>query len=345
MHNLRPTFEHYYPENAIGPGTGNLQGQCAVFAQYFIEMPKVGDTIETKKAACKAQGILRKDIKEFLPGDVLVLDIGTKAGHIAVVSSTDQVRLNLSESNYREDKRVHHDRWMIASSPQIYGIFRGKLKVPVIDPEPPATFPVELQVRILMNNQPVWPSLLHQMAELQDWYDVASNKKLRLIVNYKDTHFSNWPTVYTSGGVGPLVEIIKEDWYDANILPLFPEAHVLAFVMKKNDFGGGVNLPGVLEVGYCYPPHQIGNAKPPIKTFMALDENTDYPPEHPSLSGLSKYIAHEMSHGLYQLCAKDSFPAGTDLTHNHFYGLDGNAIRPEDIFLDLDLEKLSRIIN
>lgn len=119
MQDLKPTFEHYYPDGVKG-------GQCGIFAHRLVEFPLVGDTIETKKAAVKKFGKLGPMCQV---GDVLVLDVGTKAGHITIINADKGLFWQLTESNIHLDERVHHTRLIPKTSSQIYGFFRGALKV------------------------------------------------------------------------------------------------------------------------------------------------------------------------------------------------------------------------
>ncbi len=121
---LFPTFSFYYPENSI-------QGQCGVFAHKLVQFPPVGDTIITKKAAVNKYGIKGKNCQI---GDVVILDVGTKAGHVLIINDDKGANWQVTESNWKNDERVHHTRLLSKASPQIYGFFQGPLKVKIINP-------------------------------------------------------------------------------------------------------------------------------------------------------------------------------------------------------------------
>jgi len=334
MINLRPTFEKLFPEGVKG-------GQCAAFAEKLTEFGPV-DTLDphsglnSKTEYVKRYGIPVYLINEsYRPGDVIVTSESLTDGHVTTINARIGRKLQLTESNYKGDKRVHHTRLIDINDPKIVGIIRGPAKYPL----PQTTYPIQIRVKILMNNQPMWNSLLGQMAKLQNWFWEKSANRIELIVDYKDTSLSGWPTVITGSGIGTLSEIIDEKWYDVNILPLSEGAIVTSFVMKKSDFAGIVNTPGQKEVGYCYAPHY------PIKTFLVFDEGDDYPPTYTGLSGLSELLAHEISHGLFGLALSSKWPNGADFTHQFFYGSNGNQPYPEGIFSYLDFDLLNRQVS
>ncbi len=332
MISLKPIIEKLFPENYKG-------GECGVFAHKLVQFPIIGDTLASKTAAVRNLGVPAELLgKAFRGGDVVITNESQQNGHVAVINNIDYIAqcFQVTESNFHLDGRVHHTRIISFDSPHIVGVIRG----PALFPLPTTTYPIEIQVRILMNNQPLWNSLLRRMAELQEWYDVNSGGKIQLTIDYKDVSLSGWPTGMTGSGIGAaLTEVIDENWYRKNVLTLVPDADIVAFVMKKSDFAGAVDKPNTFEIGYSYEPHF------PIKTFMAMDENDNYFPNwYPGLQGLSTILAHEISHGLYGLCVSSKYPSGTDLTHTHF-GITGLPPQPEKIFEDFDYDVLFRTIN
>lgn len=120
---LRPTFEHYYPDGSKG-------GECGIFAHNLVEFPHVGDTITTKTATVIKYGTLGKNCQI---GDVLILNVGTTAGHVTIVNDDKGLYWQLTESNWSNNGLVHHTRLLLKTSPQIVGFFRGALKVAIIN--------------------------------------------------------------------------------------------------------------------------------------------------------------------------------------------------------------------
>lgn len=201
MNDLKPTFEHYYPTGTKGPGTGLLAGECAVFCQHLVNMPLVGNTLQTKTAAVTKSGILAFKLGgKFLPGDVLILDVGTKAGHVAIVNKVIDGTLRLSESNWNLDKKVSHDRTMPANSKQIVGIFRSTLKVKIINPGVEITpmFPIKMTMKIFANHNS-WTHLPESIAEFVTELKNRSGGRLELAIDVELTEFENIPSeVYDS---------------------------------------------------------------------------------------------------------------------------------------------------
>src|SRR5665213_3474507 len=214
MQDLKPTFEHYYPEGSIGPGTGALRGQCAVFAEVLVTMPLVGDTLLTKTAALKAHGVFGSNCQV---GDVLILNVGTTAGHVAVINGDAGDSWRMSESNYHNDLKVNHTRLLLKNSPQIVGYFRGALKVSIINPSV-----INFKVRVVANT--VWNTLPSQIQKLKDFVSTWSAGRINLIVDSVQSSFTNIP--YSSAGVGVelngvSLNVISPDsaWYEANVSP------------------------------------------------------------------------------------------------------------------------------
>lgn len=346
---LQPTLKKLYPEGSIG-------GQCAVFAEKLITIPNVGDTLILKRQAVQNNGIPIGLLNQaFRLGDVLILDVGTKDGHVAVINTIDFLKglLTLTESNYHLDKKVHHTRQISLSDQGIVGILRGIPKFAF----PAVNYPLQLKVALIFNNQTIWNSVLNRMAEIQDWFWKNSGQKIELMIHnpFFTSQFTDIPTKAQGSGLGAITQVIDEQFYEQDIMSVAPGFDIYIFVMRPEDFKGQVyNQNGVLEVGYSYEPHF------PIKTFVVMDENTDYPPDYsdPDLQGLSKFVCHEISHGLYGVCLDQKNPHvlpngntihgygnGTDLTHQHFYGLNGYPQNPVDIFGDFDLSVLAQKIN
>lgn len=333
---IQPILKKIYPEGSTG-------GECGTFAEKLITIPNVGNTLISKTQDVKNNGIPIGLLNQaFRLGDVLILNVGTLDGHVAVINTIDFIQglLTLTESNYHLDQRVHHTRQISITDPGIVGILRGAPKFTF----PAVAYPLKPKVAIIMNNQPMWQSLLKSMGQIQDWFFKNSAGKIQLEITNPifEASLQNIPTVASGGGMGLITQIIDENYYKKNIMPLAPGHDIYIFVIRPEDFKGQVyNANGILEVGYSYEPHY------PIKTFIALDENTNYPPDYPDpdLQGFAKFAVHEIAHGLYGICLNDKLPSGSDLTHTHFYGLNNNPVNPPAIFNDFNLDLLNQKIN
>jgi len=139
MQDLRPSFKAVYPEGCIGPGEGTFRGQCAVFAETVIKMQTPGGVIgyglQDKINMVNNHGTpLVQMGGNFLIGDVVIQNLGPY-GHVSVVNFfPGGGYLQLSESNFHEDMRVHHTRTLAANDPCIIGVLRGTLNVPFVNP-------------------------------------------------------------------------------------------------------------------------------------------------------------------------------------------------------------------
>ncbi len=110
-----------YPDGSIG-------GQCGIFCHKLMQFPSVGNTIGSKRAAVKKFGYPAAKVQGgYVAGDVLILDIGTVAGHVAFINNIIGDDLQLTESNWFLNQRVHHDRLINKFSPEIVGCIRGQL--------------------------------------------------------------------------------------------------------------------------------------------------------------------------------------------------------------------------
>lgn len=346
MQDLKPTLEKLYPENFKG-------GECGIFAHKLISFPSVGDSLANKKAAVAKYGILAKNLKgDIRPGDVVITTEGTWLGfghgHVAVANLSNDTAVFLTESNFNLDGRVHHTRMLRKDSPAIVGVIRGSF---LFTPPQEPIWPIQIRVKILMNKQPFWNSLLQHMANLQTWFWQASGNKIQLVIDYKDTNFSYWDIEYVSDELGSSRgAIISKQWMLANIAPLAGNADtadILLFCMPRKDWKGTVfDHPELMEAGMAFTG---GPAKKPYMAMLVTDEHDDYPPYYVGFGAFAKLAGHEICHLLYKVVCSDKFPAGTDLTHPHFYGQNDvygkviNPVRPEDCFNDFDYTKIREI--
>jgi hypothetical protein len=318
--NLQPTFQHLFPEGSFG-------GQCGTFAHKLVQFPSVGNTLRSKQQAVKQLAI---NYAECQPGDVLITKESLIFGHVAVINNDLKGSWQLTESNYHLDLRVHHTRQIAKNSPQIIGALRGKPLYSM--PTQPTQFPIQIETRVILNHMPAWNSLLSKMALLQDWFTKASGGRIELIIDYVPLDLGGWNTLFY--GSGPRVEAIDEAWMKANIMPLVPEAKIVLFVVSPSQYKFKVfDDPNAIEYGWEYAPAF------PIKALINCDEDTRTP-WYPDLDGFFDITRHEIVHGLYSICAASNFPAGTDLTHQHYLNHEF-----EKVFADFDYDKLYSVIN
>ena len=318
---------------------GSIQGQCGVFCHRLMDFPLVGDTLASKIAAVKKYGYTASQLLGgYDAGDIVITKENQLNGHVAFVNNIVGDNLQLTESNFHEDLKVHHTRLINKNSPELVGCIRGKLLfLPPDGEKKNLSFPIQLKVLILQNNQPFWNSLLKHMANLQNWFWFNSQGKIQLIIDYRQTTLKGWNTVFTGPVIGGLnVEVIDPNWFDKNVLPAAPLADIVIFNMPRKDWKGSVfDHPESIELGYTYEPSY------PVKIMTVSDEFDDYPPYYPTLGAFAKVMAHEIAHGLYGIAAGSNVVPGGDYCHNHFYGQNGYPIKPEDIFGDFDYQKLA----
>src|SRR5438874_9462777 len=102
--NLRPVLSQLYPE-------GSYQGQCGVFAHKLVNFPLLGDTLKSKIAGVAKYGTLATAPGfSIQTGDILITSESWVFGHVALVNCIINGKLQLTESNYHLDLRVHHTR-------------------------------------------------------------------------------------------------------------------------------------------------------------------------------------------------------------------------------------------
>lgn len=333
--NLQPLLKSLYPENSI-------QGQCFDFMHKLVDFPHVGTLLSTKIQSLNSFGIPISKLDTIKVGDVLLLNYPI-FGHGAIVNYIVNNQLQLSESNFNLDLKVHHGRTIAFHDPNILGVFRGTALYQIPSPQ----FPIQIPVCLVMNNSTDlsndqwliknWNSLLQHMANFQSWFWTYSGQRIELIIDYKITNFKTWDVEYTGDGLGSLKTArVKEAWLDANIIPL-TTAKFVFFVTSPSDWKDTVfgNYSSI-ELGYAYETGKI-----PAKALIILDQFDDYPPYYSTIGAMAKYLMHETMHLLYGLCAGANVVPGGDYTHNHLYGEANTPIKPEDCFSDFDMAKLN----
>lgn len=132
---IAPVIANKYPDGSTGPGSGNYEGQCAVFAEALVNLPTPGKTLGDSKSAKFAKvdnyGIRAAEWRHQVKvGDVIITGENPTYGHVAVVNAIlPSGKIQLSESNFKQSKKVSNDRVISINSPQIYGALRGTLKI------------------------------------------------------------------------------------------------------------------------------------------------------------------------------------------------------------------------
>ncbi len=126
--NYQPLLQQLYPE-------GSVQGECGVFCHRLVNFPLVGNTLQSKIAAVHRFGIPVAQLQgQFHPGDIIITSESKVYGHVTFVNelvyqeNTDNLLyLQLTESNFNLDLKVHHTRLLAPNSPFIIGVIRGPL--------------------------------------------------------------------------------------------------------------------------------------------------------------------------------------------------------------------------
>ena len=188
-----------YPEGSWG-------GQCGTFAHKLVNFPSVGNMLGAKLRSCLAFGIPYAKIDNFKVGDV-VLENYPVFGHLAVINAIIGSKLQLTESNFNYDLKVHHTRQIDRADSRIFGVFRGALTYPI----PPKV----LQVKVVQKGLP-WASMGDKYAEIRTRLLQYSNNKLDINL---DTVFTNLDIPLTTQGY-PINQGVDQNWYTANISPL-----------------------------------------------------------------------------------------------------------------------------
>ncbi len=199
---------------------------------------------------------------------------------------------------------------------------------------------IPMRIKLIFNNQPDWKSLTKHAYNITSWFYKYSGAHILPVVDWSYVSLPAYEVLIQpdSFGGNP-VKVIKESWFDSHVLPLAAGFDVVILVMPKKDLTDAViGHPDQLELGWAYKSGM------PMKAFIALDEQDDYYPYYPDLGGFAKYACHEIIHNLYAVCANDTVIPGGDYTHNHFYGVNGQPMNPEQCFKDLDYQKLSQLI-
>jgi hypothetical protein len=237
---LKPTFEHYYPEGSIG-------GQCAAFAEKLVQFGPVGNSLAQKTAYVKAHGIMAADLHgDFRVGDVVVTDDSPVNGHIFIVNCILGSNLRATESNFDLHQHVNHTRLVPMTSKRIIGVIRGPLKVQIINPTP--MFPIQMPFTAIANNLAV-SSLANSLSAVAEMMKTYSRNRIDLPFDTKNTSFNSVPFADLAGIVGP-----ETNWYRQNVTPLCT-SKVSLFLMNDQQWQG--NTTGAMTWGDSGKPGRI----------------------------------------------------------------------------------------
>jgi len=118
-------LENLYPDGSIG-------GECGVFVHKLIQIPLVGNTIQSKTAAVRKYGYTAQMVQGgYDAGDAIVFNVDTPAGHIGFCNNIENGVMTITESNWNLDNKIHHTRQVSVLDKSIVGCLRGKLLFPI----------------------------------------------------------------------------------------------------------------------------------------------------------------------------------------------------------------------
>lgn len=119
---LWPILKTLYPENFKG-------GQCINFLHRFADFKSIGDSLQSKVANVYYYGTMAKNLAgNYKVGDLIITRESTKYGHGALINTIWGENLQLTESNFYGDERVHHGRLLNKNNPLIVGILKVIIK-------------------------------------------------------------------------------------------------------------------------------------------------------------------------------------------------------------------------
>lgn len=294
---LLPTFQNYYPQGSLGPGTGSLQGQCVVFCQYFYELPQFGDSLAEKKAVFDKIGIpFSKLGGHFEIGDIVLTTEEKIHGHMYIVGDITAPYLIAAESNYRNPKHVDYTR-VVPVSTLIYGVIRGvKFKVPIVNPPVSKTF---MKITIVANEIP-WSTLSNQLQNLKESFVQYSNNRFEPVFEIKQSSYTDIPFEQI---VAQPTKSISVDWYRNNITPLaIPDSQATLFLVNPSQWGADGSF-GTMT---------WGDPKKPVRMEL-IASNIDY---------FVPWAFHEICHALLFIsCQPDVDPSNPSqpIVHHFLY--------------------------
>lgn len=316
--NLRPILEQSYPEGSIGPGVGDLQGQCAVFCEYFMDFGPVGDSLSEKKSYVELNGIIAANIPEigkgFRIGDVVVTT-EADTGHVFIVADMDSQYLYAAESNYNLDGRVHYGRQVDKTDAKIYGIIRAPFKI--------SLGVCDFNVCLFLNNQPKWN--LGIFDRLSDAIYQQTGRMLRVNFFPLATQFQNWwyeDFIFNNVDYKVIAKsYLNEKQKQFSFTNLNKPADTAMFIIAPNQWQGSAG--NMQEIGWTTPglPGQI----------QAACAEFDMSPWYFGMRLIEHLVRHELSHELHWINGLN------DLTDT----LDTPTVKNLDsIFADLDFNRI-----
>lgn len=104
--------------------TGSRGGQCVTFLHKIAQFPSIGDGKKEKFASVDKYGIPANKLRQNPQVGMIIITGENKTyGHGAMINaiSPDGKYARLTESNFKGNERVSHDRVIALDSPQIYG--------------------------------------------------------------------------------------------------------------------------------------------------------------------------------------------------------------------------------
>src|SRR3990167_597255 len=119
---FKPIFQTLFPENIRG-------GQCITFAHKLIQFRSIGDSLQSKVQNVYWHGIMAKNLNgDFHIGDLVITRESNRFGHGGIINTIWGNELQLTESNFFGNERVHHGRLLNKYSQLIVGVMRGAPK-------------------------------------------------------------------------------------------------------------------------------------------------------------------------------------------------------------------------
>lgn len=271
-------LRQHFPENSQG-------GECGVFAEQICQFGPIGGLYIDKQKYVQLNGIISGNIAEigkgFRVGDVLILDVDSLNGHVAVL--LDPSKMTVVESNFNLDGKVHYGR--IIDPKQIYGIIRAPLKIDLGQ--------CVVNYNVFFNNQKFKD--LSFLTTIQEWILQWTNNKLKVNFFPLNTNCENWwYQDFVFNGVD--YKVIAKEYMDNQVAPLAftsdnKPSDLFAFVVTpaqwEGSAGGGQEFAWTTDV----KPGQVQ---------IASDENTSSP-WYSTMKLINHALIHELSHYLHYI--------------------------------------------
>lgn len=293
--NYQPILQKLYPEGSVG-------GQCGDFVHKLIQIPTVGNTIQTKIAAVKKFGYTAQAVMGgYDAGDAIIFNVGTPAGHIGFCNNIVNGVMTITESNWHEDLKITHTRQVPVMDKSIVGCLRGQLLFPI----PPQTF--NLRVLVLCSNIP--DTSMPQLKEgIQNYTDKVSEKTTGIFnvsVDYLPTQ-----KVFTTVSQAGTVYVDPEQVSAEGFALAKQQYDVVCLVYDSSKMNPKPNHP--IEA----PIYEHGFNVIEIPLDWISSQNDTTIPFEIYPQAVEIFFAHEMSHANYFLVNKLSQNVVHDKTHD-----------------------------